>query len=382
MGRALRAVVAVVLAITAVSVRAAPAVSSDAPTPPRVNAAAWYLVGPEGEVLAAHRARERRAIASITKLMTAAVALERERLSEVVTVDRRVAAIGESSAYLRPGEQLTIADLIRATLIPSGNDGALALAYHVGGGSLERFVALMNEKARALGLADTRFRNPHGLDEPGHLSSARDATLLLRYALGIPFLRETLGREEVELPGGRRVPTTDDLLATFAPLIAGKTGHTGRAGWSQAGAARGRGATVYGTVLGAPTRAGRNEALRELLTYGLTRYRRIAAIATGRVYAEAPTGYGQQAVELVAPRSALRTVRDDVALVERVIAPSSVALPVRAGQRLGSVEIWKGGERIATSPLVAAEAIPEPSLLEKASWYVRAVLRNLWELVP
>ncbi|MCS7008286.1 MAG: serine hydrolase, partial [Gaiellaceae bacterium] len=191
----------------------------------------------------------------MTKLMTAAVALERAPLSEVVVVDRRVAAIGESTAYLRPGERLTVADLIRATLIPSGNDGALALAYHVGGGSLERFVELMNAKARALGLSDTRFQNPHGLDEPGHVSSARDATLLLRYALGIPFLRETLGREEVELPGGRRVPTTDDLLASWPPLVAGKTGHTALAGWSQAAAARGRGATVYGAVLGAPTRA-------------------------------------------------------------------------------------------------------------------------------
>jgi D-alanyl-D-alanine carboxypeptidase (penicillin-binding protein 5/6) len=355
--------------------------ASDRASAPHVAASAWYLVGPEGEVLAAHRARERRAIASITKLMTAAVAVERAPLSETVTVDRRVAAVGESTAYLRPGERLTVADLIRATLVPSGNDGALALAYHVGRGSVSRFVELMNAKARELGLVDTTFRNPHGLDEPGHVSSARDATILLRYALGIPFLRDALGRESVELPGGRVVPTTDDLLASWPRFLGGKTGHTGDAGWSQAGAAQGRGAVVYGATLGSSSRAERNEALRRLLEYGLERYRRIAAIVPGRVYAEVETGYGRPAVALVAPRAVLRTVRDDVELVERVVAPSSASLPVRAGQRLGVVEVWKGDELFASSPLLAAEDVTEPGLLAKARWYVATTLGNLWGLL-
>lgn len=380
MGRALLAVVAA-LAVSAVPVQAASGPPTVSAAGLRVQASAWYLVGSDGAVLAAHRARERRAIGSITKLMTAAVALERAGLSETVVVDRRVAAVGESTAYLRPGERLTVADLIRATLIPSGNDGALALAYYVGRGSVARFVELMNAEARALGLADTTFRNPHGLDEPGHASSARDATVLVRYALGIPFIRDTLGRESVELPGGRVVPTTDDLLASWPRLVGGKTGHTSAAGWSQAAAAEGRGAIVYGAVLGSASRAQRNVALRELLEHGLERYRRIAAITPGRAYAEVETGYGRPAVALVAPRAVLRTVRDDVALVERVVAPSSVALPVRAGQKLGSVEVWNGETLLASSPLLAAEEVTEPGVLQKAAWYVRATLSNLWELV-
>lgn len=348
---------------------------------PRVAASAWYLVGPDGEVLAAHRARERRAIASITKLMTAVVAVERAPLSATVVVDRRVVAVGESTAYLQPGERLTVADLIRATLVPSGNDGALALAYHVGAGSVARFVELMNAKARELGLSDTTFRNPHGLDEPGHVSSARDATMLLRYALGIPFLRDALARESIELPGGRVVPTTDDLLASWPRFVGGKTGHTAEAGWSQAGAAQARGAIVYGTTLGSASRAERDAALRQLLQYGLDRYRRIAAIAPGRTYAEVETGFGRPAVALVAPRAVLRTVRDDTVLVERVVAPSSVALPVRAGRRLGVVEVWRGESLLASSPLVAAEDVAEPGVVSKAIWYVGATLGNLWEIV-
>ncbi|MFO7572560.1 MAG: D-alanyl-D-alanine carboxypeptidase family protein [Gaiellaceae bacterium] len=380
MSRALLAVVAA-LAVSASPVQASSGASTDTAAEPRVSASAWYLVGADGEVLAAHRARQRRAIASITKLMTAAVALERVGLSETVTVDPRVAAVGESTAYLRPGETLSMADLIRATLVPSGNDGALALAYHVGQGSVSRFVELMNAKARELGLVDTTFRNPHGLDEPGHISSARDATVLLRYALGTPFIRDALARESVELPGGRVVPTTDDLLASWPPLVGGKTGHTRLAGWSQAAAAEGRGAVVYGTVLGTASRAERNEAVRSLLEHGLERYRRVAAISAGRTYGEAATGYGRPAVPLVAPRSILRTVRDDVALVERVVAPASVALPVRAGQRVGSVEVWNGNTLLASSPLVAAREVAEPGLLGKVSWYARTTMSNLWGLV-
>jgi D-alanyl-D-alanine carboxypeptidase (penicillin-binding protein 5/6) len=349
--------------------------------PPRLEAAAWYLVGGDGAVLAERNARRPRAIASITKLMTAVVVLERARLTDTVRVGARAARIGESTAFLRAGEELSVADLLRGMLVRSANDAAEALALHVGRGSLARFVALMNAKARELGLADTVFRNPHGLDAPGHVSSARDATLLLRYALGIPFLRDTLARPSVTLPGGRELPSTDDLLSSWPPLLAGKTGHTQEAGWSQAAAARARGMTVYGTVLGSGSREERNAALRTLLAWGLDRYRRIAAIDAARVYAEAQTGYGRPPVALVARRQAVRTVREGVPLVERVVAPAAVALPVRRGQRLGTVDVYAQGRLLASADLVAAATVTEPGLAAKARWYVRETLENLWKVV-
>ena len=122
-------------------------------------------------------------------------------------------------------------------LIPSANDAATALALHVGNGSTARFVSLMNAKARELGLVDTTFVNPHGLDERGHVSSARDATVLVRYALGVPSIREALARTSYSLAGRQQFPTTDDLLASWPPLVGGKTGHTEDAGWSEAAAA-------------------------------------------------------------------------------------------------------------------------------------------------
>ena len=377
MRRALLAVVALVAALaTFVLASSAGAQSSE----PEIPAAAWYLVGDDGAVLARHDADRSRAIASITKLMTAIVVLEHAKLNDVVRVSPAAATIGESTVYLRAGEELTVAELLRATLIPSANDAADALALYVGSGSADRFVDLMNAKAKELGLSDTTFENPHGLDERGHVSSARDATALVRYALGIPFIRDALSRSSLTL-GGRTFETTDDLLTSWAPLVAGKTGHTRDAGWSEAAAAARGGTTVYGAVLGSGSRASRNDALRELLTYGLDQYRAVQVIDRARVYATPVTGYGQPDVELVAPRGIIRSIRVGRPLVERIVAPSALTLPVEKGTRLGRVEVYDGSRLVAASSLVAAEAVPDAGLWGKAKWYVTQTARNLWGIV-
>jgi D-alanyl-D-alanine carboxypeptidase (penicillin-binding protein 5/6) len=348
---------------------------------PRLPAATWYLVGADGAVLARHDATRHRAIASITKLMTAVVVLEHARLGDVVRVDPRAAAVGESTVYLRGGEELSVEQLLRAMLVPSANDAADALALHVGRGSSSRFVALMNAKAVELGLADTHFVNPHGLDEAGNVSSARDVTRLLQYALGVPFIRDALQRESVTLPGGRTFTSTDDLLEDWTPLVAGKTGHTHDAGWSETAAATRNGAIVYGAILGSGSRRVRNDALRQLLTFGLDRYRRVLLVDARRAYAVAKTGYDQPAVTLVAPRSIARALRVGTPLVERVIAPTRLALPVAAGQTVGRVEVYDGDTLLASSNLVAANAVRDAGLLAKTRWYVSHTARNLWEMV-
>ena len=150
--------------------------------PPPVQAEAYVVQnGASGEVLATRDEREPLPIASITKLMTALVTLERVGLDEVVTVTGRAAAVGESTINLRPGERITVRDLLQAALVQSANDAATALAVHVAG-TVPRFVELMNERADELGLTDTQFVNPDGLDASGHVSSARDVTKLARVA--------------------------------------------------------------------------------------------------------------------------------------------------------------------------------------------------------
>ena len=142
-------------------------------------------------------------IASITKLMTASSCSSERDLSDVVRVSPRAAGVGESTVYLRAGEELTVAALLRAMLVPSANDAAEALALHVGKGSTARFVALMNAKGATSSASPTRTsRIRTASTARGHVSSARDATLLVRYALGIPFIRDALdARRRSSLPG-------------------------------------------------------------------------------------------------------------------------------------------------------------------------------------
>jgi len=369
----------ILLGVVALAVLATPVQAST--KPPSLPAAAWYLVGEDGAVLAQQSSRRSRAIASITKLMTAIVSLEEARPSDLVQVSSQAAGVGGSTVYLRAGDELSVGQLVRAMLIPSANDAATALALHVGNGSTVRFVSLMNAKARELGLVDTTFVNPHGLDEPGHVSSARDATLLVRYALGVPSIRAALEQSSFSLPSGQEFPTTDDLLASWPPILGGKTGHTQGAGWSEAAGASRRGATVYGTVLGVDTREGRNEALRTLLEFGLDRYQRVAVIDASRVYGEADTEYGQTRVELVASSTLLRTVREGVPLLQRTVLPTMVGLPVRKGERLGRVEVWEGDRLVGLSNLVAANAVSEPGNLGKVAWFAERTAENMWELV-
>ena len=135
----------------------------------------------------------------------------------------------------------------------------------------------MNAKARALGLADTHFENPHGLDQPGHVSSARDVTTLLTAALRNPFIRTWSARSTATIAGGRTLTSTDDLLGTL-PLVGAKTGHTngGRLVAGRGGRAGRR--ADHGLLLGAPSEAQRNADLPALLTWGLAQYHPVRAV--------------------------------------------------------------------------------------------------------
>src|SRR5262245_8671313 len=181
--RSVGAVAVALLLLSAEAQAAAPAVQARA-----------YVVqsSVDGHTLAAREADAPRAMASITKLMTALVAVERLSLDETVTVPAVAARIGESTLDLRAGQRMTVRDLLIGTLVPSANDAATTLAV-AAGGTVPRFVALMNRKAAELGLSETHYRNPHGLDEPGHVSSAGDSAKLLRVALRVPIIRRYAG---------------------------------------------------------------------------------------------------------------------------------------------------------------------------------------------
>ncbi len=349
--------------------------------PPRVDAPAYVVRGGEGSVVLAARAPDvPRAPASITKLMTVLVALEHARLDDMVTVTPQAAGIGESTIMLRPGERLSVRDLAIAALVPSANDAATALAVHVGRGSVTRFVAMMNAKARSLGLTSTHFENPHGLDEKGHVSSARDVTTLLSAALRNPFIRRWSTRSTATIAGGRVLTSTDDLIGRL-PLVGAKTGHTGAAGWSQVAAVERDGVRITASLLGASSQGRRDAGLASLLTWGLAQYHSVLAIDAARVYGLAETGYGRPPVKIMARSTVVRQVRVDRPLVERVVASSALALPVARGQRVGEVRVFAGGRLIARAPLVAAESVSTVGAPGKVAWYARRTVHHLFGLV-
>jgi D-alanyl-D-alanine carboxypeptidase (penicillin-binding protein 5/6) len=346
---------------------------------PSVDARA-YLVedGRTGEVLLAGNPARQVPIASLTKLMTVLLTLERTQLSDIVTVSPEAAEIGESSVHLRAGEQLTVRDLVEACLIQSANDAAWALADYVGHGSESRFVAMMNGRARQLGLSDTHFVRPDGLDASGHVSSARDVTTLARLLMQRSVVRQIVAMRDATIAGGRRLHTWNDLLGSDPGVVGVKTGHTSAAGWSEVAAVRGPGVTVYATVLGSPDRSIRNGDLVELMTWGLSRFRVVSVISGGRSYARAESSYGRGDLSLVAPRSQRRAVLAGRQLVERVVAPVGVELPVSEGQKLGEVRVYDRQRLIASSPLVASRSISKPGVLGRTGWYVGRTAHNMW----
>ncbi len=348
---------------------------------PAVQARAYIVQSSvDGHTLAARAADTPRAMASITKLMTALVALEHLSLDDVVTVPPVAARVGESSLDLHAGQRTTVRDLLIGTLVPSANDAATTLAV-AAAGSEARFVRLMNRKARELGLAGTHYRNPHGLDEPGHVSTARDVAVLLRDALRVPAIRRYAGMPRATLSDGRMVESTDNLLGRFRGIVGGKTGHTADAGWSQAAFARVGGVGITAVVLGSPDEGQRDADLEALLRFGLDSYRTATVVDTGRTYATIPVGWGKAPVRAVAPRAIVRPASTERPLTERVVVPSVASLPVVAGQRLGTVVVTDGSRVVARSPLVAATSRNAPDATGKAWWVARRTVHHLVGLV-
>jgi serine-type D-Ala-D-Ala carboxypeptidase (penicillin-binding protein 5/6) len=345
---------------------------------PAISAREYFVVNPAtGEVLAQHRAWARVPIASITKLMTVIVALDHAGWNDVVRVRADAADVGESTINLRAGERITVGDLVKGALIQSANDAADALADYVVNGDTDAFVELMNLKAETLGLKRTHFTRPDGLDARGHYSTAFDVTRLAQAAMRIPRIRAVVRLRTDSIVGGRRLHTWNDLLGVFGGLYGVKTGHTSAAGWCEVAAVRRNGVTLYATVLGSPTRSERNADLASLLRWGLSRYRPVWVVQPHRVYVRAQVGYGKPAVPLVASDGAVARVRVDKPLVERVVAPAALPLPVKRGQWLGYVVVHSGKRVVAFRPLVAARSVSRPGLGGRLGFYAGRTFKHI-----
>ena len=236
---------------------------------PAVDGRAWVLYDDTfGYEIASHRPDLRLPMASTTKLMTALLVVEHTDPGDVVEISRRAAATGHKQIGVRRGERWQVEELLEAVMVVSANDAAVALAEHVGG-DVAGFVTRMNERAAQLGLADTRYANPHGLDAPHHYTSARDLLTLARVVMDQPRLAGLASRAEATIVGldGRssQWDSTNELLESYAGTVGVKTGWTTPAQDVLVAAADREGRRVYAVVLGAENA---NAAATALLDHG------------------------------------------------------------------------------------------------------------------
>lgn len=362
MTRALLATLAALFALAAAPDRA-PAQGED-PEPPRLSAAAAYAVeASTGEVVAAKEEDERRAIASATKLMTALVVREETSLDDTFTAADYQAAPVESQIGLQAGEEMTVRDLLRAVMLESANDAAVTLAEGVAG-SEGAFVERMNARAAELGLEDTTFTNPVGLDDSESLSTARDLVTLALAVREDAFLRETAGMEQATLESGERTRVVNNRneLVQETELVRGlKTGRTQAAGYVLVGSGTRDGVTVVSAVLGAPSEAARQEDTLALLRHGLGLFERVTAVREADVVARVPLAYrDDSAIALAADETVRHTVREGEELRRELSGvPEEVDGPLERGAQLGTLVVRRGDEVVARVPLVTTRAVEE-----------------------
>lgn len=323
---------------------------------PAIESSFGILVDAAGNVLWARGEDEQRAMASITKTMTAIVALENGDLDEVFTVSPKAASVGESSAGLVAGQQVTLRDLVAGLLIHSGNDASMAIAEGIAG-SEEAFVQMMNEKAQQMGLENTHYQNPHGLDADNHYSSAEDISVVVRYAMQDPTFREIVGMDTctLNLSGQEKeLITTNALLATWDDCIGVKTGFTNKAGQCLAAGAERDGVELYAIVLDSTDEVQRFIDAYKLLDWGFTHYRRYVLAEPDQVLVDAPmSGFINKTVPAGVAEEVTGMVFDfdgDISIDVRLSdKPDGVA----KGDTVGTIT-WRQGENIiASAPLIA-----------------------------
>ena len=355
---------------------------AQAPQPPEVAAKAYLLMDvTAGQILAAKDADEPVEPASLTKLMTAylvfdALKAKKLTLTQTLPVSERAWKMPGSRMFIDPKMQVPVEDLIKGMIVQSGNDATVALAEGVGG-SVERFVQLMNDQAKALGLKNTGYKNPEGLTEAGHTTTARDlATLATRLMRDFPEYVHYYTIKKYRYPG---TPASNDsnrnLLLFRDPTVDGlKTGHTKAAGYCLVATAKRdfpnlQGRRLVSVVLGASSEAARANESQKLLNWGYTAYEAVKLFDAGKPVATPKVWKGKtnelklgrnEPIVVAVPSGTAAQVKTEIARPEPLIAP------FRQGQAVATLKVKQGEQPLAEVPLMALEPVEEAGFLGRA----------------
>lgn len=339
------------------------------PAPPEISAPAAVLMEKDtGRVLYQKSAHDKLPPASVTKVMTLLLVMEaldagKISMKDMVSVSPHAASMGGSQVFLEPGEQMTLDDMLKATVIASGNDAAVALAEHVAG-SEEGFVALMNSRAKELGMNDTHFVNCTGLDAEGHVTSAYDIALMSCALLKHDKIKNYTTIWMDSLRGGAfQLANTNKLIRSYKGVTGLKTGSTSVAKYCMAASAERDGMELVASILAAPTTKERFASASSLLDYGFANF----ALYDGAkdfTPEPVPVLLGTEAVvttKLAKSAKLLLEKTEISGLEHKVELPENVKAPVEAGQTLGNLKILKGSEEIASIPIVASVSVKKQS---------------------
>ncbi len=323
-----------------------------------------------GRVLKAKNERLGTQPASIVKMMTALIAMEQIQrnaihLDEIITTSRRASRIGGQQVYLKQGEKFSLRDLMKSIIISSANDSSYAVAEHIAG-DIEVFVELMNQRAKELGMEDTRFVNVNGLPpgrkKPANQMSARDAGILARELIKYPLIMKWSATKNAPFRNGSFTLTnTNRLLGRFRGLDGLKTGYYRRAGFSIVATAERKNLRLIAVVMGSSHSKHRFREARRLLAWGFTQFRRVDLSRSKK----------PKRLQIKVRKGQKRTVRIRLkesveALVKRgeekrismkLELPEEITAPVRTGQKVGRVTYELRGDKLGGADLVAAEPV-------------------------
>lgn len=343
---------------------------------PEVRASTAILADLDtGQVLYGRFPDKPRPIASITKIMTALLVVERSGPTDLVTVSAIAAGDGWSPGIselgLIEGEQVSVQDLLYALMLQSANDAAVALAEHVSG-SIDAFVVDMNRRAHRLGMTNTEFFSPNGLDDRGY-SSARDLVSLTRAAYDHPGFASVVATRFHEIPAPEGLPprvvqNRNVLLWLYPGAVGVKTGFTTAAGFCVVATASREGVDLVSVVLGSPGEPFSEAAA--LLDYGFTAFERRQVLHDGE-----PLGSVRidgHAVPVAAGGSVEGLIRTDAEVHREVIVDPKASFPPFPGESVGTVTVQTPGLHVSDVPLVVTDVPPPPPPEDPGPWWRRA----------
>ena len=301
-------------------------------------------------------------IASTTKIMTALVVCEQCNVLDRVKIPKEAVGVEGSSMYLQEGEILTVQELLYGLMLRSGNDAAVALAIYCGG-TVEGFAERMNDKARNLGMKNTHFVNPNGLDAPDHYSTARDLAVLSAYAMDNPIFYKTVSTRNVKV-GDRYLTNHNKLLWQLEGADGVKTGYTKAAGRILVSSATRQGRRLIGVTMNAPDDWNDHKSL---LNLGFGEYTPQRIISCGDIVGSVEIAGGQTGkVELLAAENFDYALASGETIEVMFTGPGFVYAPVAVGAEAGFAHICIGKKEIGKVPLVFGQTVEQEEMEEKS----------------